>query len=142
MVEEEVQSEVLASNFERNLAADEGEADTEFDQELPQVGEKSSLQIALLRLRREGQEVEVVWILQELLCEVRLRFRKRRLKVRDGFSLTPVKTTLDLEDEHVSAPSVLNRGVNVPKPIVGVFHQVEQADIVPPRNLSNNLLYN
>jgi hypothetical protein len=43
------------------------------------VGEKSSLQIALLRLRREGQEVEVVWILQELLCEVRLRFRKRRL---------------------------------------------------------------
>jgi len=34
MVEEEVQSEVLASNFERNLAADESEADTEFDQEL------------------------------------------------------------------------------------------------------------
>ena len=61
MVEEEVQSEVLASNCERNLAADEGEADTEFDQELPQLGEKPSLQIALLRLRRERQEIEVVW---------------------------------------------------------------------------------
>ncbi len=72
MVEEDVQSEVLASNFERHLAADEGEADTEFDQELPQVGVKSFLKIALLRLRRERQEVEVVWVLQELLREVRL----------------------------------------------------------------------
>src|SRR5258708_1021232 len=142
MVEEEVQSEVLASNLERNLAAYEGEADTEFDQELPQVAEKSSLQIALLRLRRERQEVEVVWILQEFLCEVRLRFRKRLLKVRDGFSLPPVEATLDLEDEHVSAPSVLNRGVNIPKPLGGVLHEVEQADLVPPRNLSNNLLDN
>ena len=81
MVEDEVQSEVLASNFERNLVADEGEAYTEFNQELPQVGEKSLLQVALLRLRRERQEGEVVWILQDLRCEVRLRFQKRRLKV-------------------------------------------------------------
>lgn len=52
------------------------------------------------------------------------------------------KAALDLHNENVPAPPVLDGLLNVPKPLLTVFHEVEQADIMPPWNWSNNLLDN
>ena len=54
MVEEEVDVEVLAADFEPDLLADEGEAGPELDEELPDVGEEPSLELLLLGLARRA----------------------------------------------------------------------------------------
>ena len=55
-------------------------------------------------------------------------------------SLPVVKSALDLIDEDVAAPAVFKRCPSVPKSFVGVFHLIEQTDVMPPRDLCNNLL--
>lgn len=53
-----------------------------------------------------------------------------------------VETTLDLHNKDVSAPSVVKRRLDVPKPFLGRFRHIEDADVMTPRNLSNKLLDN
>jgi hypothetical protein len=91
MVEEQIELEVFSSDFKRNLAAYEGEADAEFDEELTQVREQATLQVALVCLGGERQKIEVVWVLDELLGEVGLWLRKCRVEVRDCLPLPAVK---------------------------------------------------
>ena len=52
VVEEQIELEVFAGDFERNLAADEGEANSQFDEKLAKVRKQPFLQIAFLRLPR------------------------------------------------------------------------------------------
>ena len=39
VIEKQIEIEIVAANFEMILAADEGETDTEFEEELPDVGQ-------------------------------------------------------------------------------------------------------
>lgn len=70
MVEEKIDPEILTANFERNLAADEGKANTKLDEKLAEVGKEPSLKVAFLRFLRKRQEVEVVEVLDELLSKI------------------------------------------------------------------------
>lgn len=54
VIEQQVELEVLASDFERYLAADESETYAELDQELAQVHEQSPFEVAFLCLVGEG----------------------------------------------------------------------------------------
>ena len=56
MVEEQVEPEILSSNLQRNLAADESKAYAKFNQELPQVRQEFPFEISRLRLLRESQK--------------------------------------------------------------------------------------
>ena len=62
MVKEQIEFEVLASDYQRKLAADEGEPNAKLDEKLAELGEESAFEIALLSFFRESQEVEVVGI--------------------------------------------------------------------------------
>jgi len=55
--------------------------------------------------------------------------------------LATVQVRLDLMDEHRSAPALLDRLADVPLALGGVFDRVENANIVAPGNLCNNLLH-
>ena len=114
---EQIELEVLSANLQRNLAADEGEPDAEFDEKLAQVREKSPFKVALLCLRCEGEEIEVVRIFDELLCKIGLRWRKSRLEVGHRLSLPPVEAALDLDHEDIPAPSVLDGLLDIPEPL-------------------------
>jgi hypothetical protein len=85
MVEEEIEFEIFSSNLKRNLAPDKGESHSQFDEELAQVREEFSFEVALLRLFRESQEIEVVGVLDELLSEIGLWRRESRLKISKAF---------------------------------------------------------
>ena len=89
-----------------------------------QVLKQAPLQIALLRLGGERQEVKIVRVLEQLLGKIGLRNRECGLKVGDRLSLTSEKAALDLDDEDVSAPTVCNRGICVPKPLLPLLHHV------------------
>jgi len=65
---------------------------------------------------------------------------KRAVEVRNGLPLPMPTPCFDLVNEHVAAPSVLNRLADVPFALRPRLHQVENPEIMPPRNLSNNLL--
>jgi hypothetical protein len=49
VVEEQVELEIFSPDFERNLAAHKGEADSQFDQELAEVHQEALLQVAFPR---------------------------------------------------------------------------------------------
>ena len=82
MIEKQVQFEILTGNFDGYLVANEGKADPELDEKLTEVAEEPSFQVAFLRFLGQGQEIEVVGVLQKLLRQVGLRRRERCLKVR------------------------------------------------------------
>jgi hypothetical protein len=53
-----------------------------------------------------------------------------------------MKAALDLVNEYIPAPAVLQRGPHVPFAMPAIFHEVEYAKVMAPRNLSNKLLDN
>src|ERR1035437_5101121 len=142
VVEEQIDLEILSSNLERHLTSDEGKSHAEFDEKLAQVRKKPMFEVALLCLRRKGEEIEIVRIFDELLGEIRLCRWQSRLKVRERLPLPPVKATLNLHDENVPAPAVGGGLFRVPEPFLWTLHQVKEPDIVAPGQLCNRLLHN
>ena len=142
MVEEQVELEVLSPNFERDLAADEREADTQLDEELAQVCEEFPFEVALVCFLRESQEIEVVGIFDELLCKIGLRRRKSHLEIGDRFPLPAIQGALDLHHQDVPAPAVLYCLLGVPKPLLPVLHLLQEREVVIPGQLCKRLLHN
>ena len=56
VLEEEVDSKILAANFDGVLAADECEADSEFHEKFPHVFEKASFEFLLASFGEERKE--------------------------------------------------------------------------------------
>ena len=52
MVEEKVDVEIFAADFEMDLLADEGETGPQLEEELTDVGDEPSLELLLFRLIR------------------------------------------------------------------------------------------
>lgn len=85
--EEEAQPVLSALDPQSILAVDESGADPEFEQEVAQVCEERAFELALLHLRTEAQEIQVVGGLEQVAGEVRLRAGQRSLEVRNRPSL-------------------------------------------------------
>ena len=66
------------------------QSDSKLKQEAAQVRKQLSFEIALVGLLREGEEIEIVGVLEELLREIGLRRGKGGLEIRDGFPLPMV----------------------------------------------------
>jgi hypothetical protein len=142
VVEEQVDAEFLAADLQQILAADEREADAELEQEGTDMFEQAALQLSLLRVGAQGQEVEVVWVLENLLRQLGLRRRQGPVEVGQGFALPVVEPALDLVDEHVAAPAVLDRLPHVPEALVWFLDLIQENAVVEPRYLCSNLLHN
>lgn len=67
----------------------------------------------------DGEKVEVVRLLDQLLSEIRLRLGQSAIKVGDGLSLPGVESAFDLEDKYIAAPAMLQGVLDVPEPLVG-----------------------
>src|SRR4051794_40041642 len=104
MVEEEVNAEVLPTDFERVLASDEREADSQLQEELSNVFEEPGFEVPLVSFLGKCQEIKIVRVLQELLGQVRLGGRKRLLEVGQRLSLPAKEPAFDLHHKDVPAP--------------------------------------
>lgn len=142
VVEEQVEIEILATDFEVVLTADECEALAEFENERPEVVEQAALQLPLGNVIRDVEELEAVGILHQLPRQVRLRRWQGLGEIRDCFALAADQPAFDLVDENSAAPAVLDRPAGIPEPVVLGFQRVEQAEVMPPGQSCNNLLHN
>ena len=70
--------------------------------------EQPALQIALLRIGSQHQEVELVGVFGDLLCQIRLRRWKSPIKVGHCPALALMEGRFDLVNENVSALAVLD----------------------------------
>jgi hypothetical protein len=73
VIEKQVDEELVAAHVQQHLPADEGEAGTQFQQELGDVLHQRAFDLALLRLVGQAQEVEAVRVLQRFARQVGLR---------------------------------------------------------------------
>ncbi len=56
----------------------------------------------------EGQEIEIVGVFDDILRQVGLWRRKSTVEIGNGLPLPTMEPALDLMNEHVAAPAVLN----------------------------------
>lgn len=137
-----IDPEVLPAHLDRVLAADKRESDPEFQQKLSNVFEEARFELLLAGFGGERQKIEVVGIFGDLLRQIRLRRRKRPLEVCQGLALPPVELALDLKDENVAAPAVLDGGARVPQALVSFLDLLNQRDVLIPGQFCKRGLQN
>jgi hypothetical protein len=140
--EQQVGLEVVAGNIEVHLPANEREPLPELAEGVNYAVHEDLLEVAFLCVPVEGEEVQHVRVLRDLLRQIRLprwedvgEVRRRRLQPR-------VRCGADLVLEHVSRPTVCSRLAGVPVAELVVIEPVKQDRDVSPRELSNSLLDN
>lgn len=134
MIEKEIQIEIVATEFEVDLPADEGEAGAELDEKLAEMLHQPEFEIPLPRHMAEGEETEVVGILDDLLGQVGLGIGQGLLEIGDGLAVALVKAGFDLEREDVPRPAVFQSLRRIPEAGGGVFDFLNEDDVVEPRN--------
>ncbi len=90
MVEEKIDSVVLACHLKRHLSANEREADSQLKEEVLDVADKAGLYVSFVSIPGEREEIEIVRVFEKLLGKIRLGLWKRGLKVRGRLPLATV----------------------------------------------------
>src|ERR1035441_4641371 len=65
VIEKQIDLEILSSNLKSHLTSDESKSHSEFDEKLTQGRKKPLFEVALPRLRRKCEEIEVVRIFDD-----------------------------------------------------------------------------
>lgn len=114
MVEEQVGVEVGVSDFEVDLASDEGETLSEFEQEPLDMCGQREYEVVFAADVRDADEVEQVRVSGRLLGEIGVCWRQRAGEVGDRLPSTPVELCVDVVDQNVAAPTLLDRRAGLP----------------------------
>jgi hypothetical protein len=105
--------EFLAAHRQPILAPDKPKTHAQFRQKLAEVVEWASFHVALVSIVTESQEIKIVRILGEVLCQIRLRSPKSAIEIDHGFSLPAEVSGLDLGNDAKSR-SAYSNGPHVP----------------------------
>jgi len=146
VVEEEVEEELgllaglLVAYPQRELAPDEREPAAHLHQEILHVVEKRLFEVALLRIRRQVQELEVVGVLESVADKLGVRRRKRPVEGRERRPMAASQVARDLRLEHLARAAVFGGIARVPKASIAVPELVEEDDVVTPGQFGSRLL--
>lgn len=140
VVEEQVQEEVVATDLEMHLAADERKPGTELEQEVGDMLDQRRPDLPLQRLLAEPEEVQPIRILQRLPGQIGVRLRQSLLEVGDRLARPLDAPRLDLHHQDVARPTEPGGGSSVGEPTIGLLDLGEQNHVVAPRQSSNSLL--
>jgi hypothetical protein len=79
--------------------------------------DEPAFELPFLGLGGEREEVEAIEVLDHLLCQLRLRSRQSEREVRQGLALATIKAALNLVNQNLAAPAVLDGLPRVPQPL-------------------------
>ncbi len=142
MIEEEVEVEILIAHLHVDLAADQREADAEFEEKLFDLRHQGVLDGPLVGVFAQVEEIEEAGVLGDLLGEVGLRWGESGLEIRNRLALPGVQARPDLEGKHVPRPSMLDGFGGVPEPVRRLVEFVEEEKVVFPRQLCTRRVHN
>ncbi len=137
MEEQQVDGEVVPVNVEVHLSADELEPFSEFAEGVDDPVDECLLEVAFLRVPVEGEEVQQVGVLRDLLRQIRVPRREDLGEVRRRRPQPGVRCGTDLVLEHVPRPSVRGGPSGVPVAEVVVIEPVKEDRDVAPGQLCN-----
>jgi hypothetical protein len=123
------------------LAADEGEAHAELDQELPEMLEQTLFELALARRLAQPEKIEMIRILEDLFHQIGVCGWQGALKVCRRPALPQMQPAFDLVNQDVAAPAVLDGGPGVPAARFGIGDLLQESDLVPPGQLCKDDLH-
>src|SRR5438445_11604752 len=135
MIKEQIDVEILVTDLEQDLSADERKSGAEFEQEALNVINECLLYFALAPWIGGAQEVKQVRIFEDMRRHIRLHRRQSRFEIADSLPMAPVRMTLDLQHEDGLAPAMLNNLAGIPETISFRGDFLQQRDIVIPSNL-------
>ena len=138
VIEEQIDVEGLAVHLERHLATDEGEAAAQLQQKIAQMFEETTLELPLFGGRAQGQKLERVWVLEDLLRQVGLRCRQRSVEVRQRLPLPLAKLSGD-EVDSTLRPQPFSRAARRYHSRLALLHAIEQKHLVTPRQFCSKL---
>ncbi|MCW3062242.1 MAG: hypothetical protein JWQ02_4063 [Capsulimonas sp.] len=113
VIKEQVQVVIVLRDLQVILTAQKREPRPKLQQELPDLFDQPLLDLPLGGALRDGEEVEIVGIFEQLPGKVGLRGRQRPFEIGDCLSLPLIEPALDLMNENVTAPSMLNSLLSV-----------------------------
>ena len=119
VVKKQVDEEFVAAHIQQNLAADEGKARPQLQQEFGDMFNQGMLHLAFLRLIGQTQEVETVGVFDGFAGQIGLRFGQAGLEVGDGGAAALNRAGFDLHHQHIARPVVFNGLGCVPAARVG-----------------------
>src|SRR6267154_166529 len=111
MIEEEIDVEGLTPDlpdFERHLAADEGEPAATLQEKVTKMFEEATLELPLSGGRAHGQKLKRIWIFENLSGQVGILCRQRSGKVGEGLPYPFQQLGRDVMSKNVAAPAVVD----------------------------------
>ena len=139
-MEEEVDEELVTVHLDTVLAADEGEARAQLQQEPSDVADDGILDVALVGLLAQAQEIEMVRVLEHLCDQPCLGRRQPAIEVVQRRPLPQVEPALDMRFEDGTGPALRERPRRVPLSGDGVGNLGQESDDVEPGQLVSRLL--
>jgi hypothetical protein len=142
MVEKEIDIEILFSDFEMNLLSDKSKTRSEFQQKLLDVIYERLLHFSFSSGIRRADEIEQIGIFKNLGGHVRVIRRENLVEIVQGFALSFMQETVNLQNQDVAGSSVFNGSVRIPKPCLRIAQFFKERHVVIPGDLCKRLLHN
>jgi hypothetical protein len=106
------------------------------------VQDQLALELAFVLFAGHGHEVKDIRVLEGLLGKIRARRRHRGREVGDGLARAFVESGLDLVDQDIAGPAIVDGGSRVPETCFGVVELLDQREVVVPGQLCKRRLHN
>jgi hypothetical protein len=103
--------------------------------------EQTLFELALARRLAQPEKIELIGILEDLLRQIGLGSRQGAPEIRRRPALPQMQTALDLVNQDVAAPAMLDGGPGIPAARFGIGDFFEQGDLVPPGQLCKDTLH-
>lgn len=132
VVEEEVDPVVLAGTPKGILAAGKRKVGAEFKEELLDVLDQAVFDVFFAGILGQGEEIEVVRILKNLLDKIGLGSGQGSFEIGGGLALAVNQIAFDVKHEHVPAPAVFEGGLGIPEALRAIFYLVQNDAVVEP----------
>ena len=123
------------------LTANECKALSKFQDEIAAVSDQAPFEIPFQNHRSQSEGVKIVRVLYQRLRKIGLRGGKSLIKIGKRVSLPVKESSLDLVNQDISTPAILHCLPDVPFSLIRVVYSVKNPDLMPPRQLCNNLLH-
>lgn len=139
VVEEQIDEELVATDFKPKLASDEGETGAQLEQEAGDVADEGVFNLPLVSIVGKAEEIEVVGIFQCLLSKSGMGWREKSREIGDGCPLAILKAGFYVAFQGIPRPAASYCMNGIPLAIRG-FCLGEQDDNVEPGQLVSRLL--